>query len=232
MKKVTEFTQRAEKMYQAAKSRGEEVYGIKPWYSYASSIENGADVAFIGANPGGDRVDQTNDEQLGYLQLPYDENQQYQAWLDDRHWGDKKLQIRAIEAFEILFVGSAKGKHVLRNAASFNVVPMRSSNVNKLSKQTWDEGINWCMDVVAHISPKIIVCLGNGETKSAWSVFKRGMTEVEKRPIYNNFSIKRGRANYRFNNALVIGLPHLSRVHGMRQLSEAAMGWEIKADRP
>ena len=50
MSKVQEFTLRAEKMYQQAQSRGEEVYGIKPWYSSVSLIENGTDIAFIGAN--------------------------------------------------------------------------------------------------------------------------------------------------------------------------------------
>ena len=226
MSKVQEFTLRAKKMYEQAQSRGEEVYGIKPWYSSVSLIENGTDIAFIGANPGGGRIDQTNDERLGYLQLPYDESQQYQAWLDDMHWGDKDLQERAIEAFEILF--GSRGRDTLRNTASFNVVPMRSKVANKLSRQTWNEGVNWCIDVVANVKPKTIICLGNGEAKSAWSVFKRDMTEVEKRPIYNNFSLKRGRANFRFNNALVIGLPHLSRVHGMQQLRKAAKGWEIK----
>ena len=228
MNKVQEFTLRAKQMYEQSQSRGEEVYGIKPWYSSVSLIENGAETVFIGANPGGGRSDQINDEKLGYLQLPYDDNQLYQAWLDDRHWGDKELQVRAIEAFEILYGSRDKGRGALRNAASFNVVPMRSSDVNKLSRQTWNEGVSWCTDVVAHIAPKIIICLGNGETKSAWSVFKKGMTEVEKRPIYNNFSLKRGYANHRFNNALVIGLPHLSRVHGMPQLRAAAMGWEIE----
>ena len=228
MSKVQEFTLRAEKMYEQAQSRGEEVYGIKPWYSSVSLIENGTDIAFIGANPGGGRIDQTNDEQLGYLQLPYDENRQYQAWLDDRHWSDKDLQRRAIEVFGMFFGSRNRGRDALRSAASFNVVPMRSSGVDKLSRQTWGEGVNWCMDVVANVEPKTIICLGNGETKSAWSVFKRGMTEVEKRPIYNNFSIKRGRADFSFNNALVIGLPHLSRVHGMQQLREAAEGWEIE----
>ena len=228
MSKVQEFTLRAKQMYEQAQNRGEEVYGIKPWYSSVSLIENGTDIAFIGANPGGRRIDQTNDEQLGYLQLPYDENQQYQAWLDDRHWGDEDLQRRAIEAFGILFGSIDRGRDALRNTASFNVVPMRSSDVNKLSRQTWNEGVNWCLDVVASVKPKTIICLGNGEAKSAWSVFKEGMTEVEKRPIYNNFSLKRGRADFRFNNALVIGLPHLSRVHGMQQLREAAKGWEIE----
>ena len=235
MSKVQGFTLRAKQMYEQAQSRGEEVYGIKPWYSSVSLIDNSADIAFIGANPGGGRVDQINDEKLGYLQLPYDEDLQYQAWLDDRHWGDKDLQMRAIEAFGILYGGRDKGKDALRNAASFNVVPMRSSGVDKLSRQTWNEGVKWCLDVLDCISPSVIVCLGNGKSpgRSAWSVvadkkYGFGRTEYEERPVNGTYNLKRGRASLKSKDVLVIGLPHLSYPVDMRKLRRAAKGWEIK----
>lgn len=237
MTKVREFTLRANQMYEEALNRGEEVYGIKPWYSSVRSIENGADIVFLGANPGGARVDQINDEQSGYLQLPYDENLHYQAWLDDRHWGDKELQKRAIEAFEILYSSGERGRDALRNAASFNVVPMRSSDVNKLSRQTWNEGAKWCMEVLDHISPSIIVCLGNRKRpgRSAWSVvaderYGFGIPEYEERPVNGTYNLKRGFASLKEKDALVIGLPHLSYPVNMRKLREAAIGWEIKSD--
>ena len=110
-------------MLKEAKARGEPVYGAKPWYCSASIIERGAEVAFIGANPGGGPQSEAEDARLGYHKRPYDDHR-YNAWLDDRHWeGDGRgHQQRAVEAFEILF--GSQGRNILRRAACFNVVPL------------------------------------------------------------------------------------------------------------
>ena len=240
LRKARQFTRRAKHIYKRARSRSEITYGTKPWYCSVDKIENGADVVFIGANPGGRKQAWKDDLRSGGLEAPYEKRRHYQAWLDDEHWGtsgDKQrgLQARVLEAFDILF--SSDGESTLRNAASFNVVPMRSNEVDKLSRQTWNEGAKWCLDVLDHISPSIIVCLGNGKRpgRSAWSVvaderYGFGIREYEERPVNGTYNLKRGLASLKEKDALVIGLPHLSYPVNMRNLREAAVGWEIKSD--
>ena len=238
LRKVSQFTGGAERIYESARTRGEITYGLKPWYCSAEIIENGADVVFIGANPGGGEQDWKDDLCSGGLEAPYERRRQYQAWLDDEHWGtsgDKQrgLQARVLEAFDILFTGN--GEATLRNAASLNVVPFRSTGVEDLSTRTWNDGVKWSLGVIEHISPRVIVCLGSGVSKSAWSLFaghKNGfrMTEHEERHVYNRFCLKRGRATRQLGGTLVIGLPHLSRIYDMQRLREVAKGWEIRSN--
>lgn len=224
---IDEFDRRAKEMLKGATTRGEPVYGIKPWYCSVRIIENGAKVAFIGANPGGGPQSEEDDKQRSILRLPY-ENKKYNAWLDDTHWENGgEQQQRAIEVFRIFF-GPQRAERILRNAACFNVVPLRSKEVKDLSLETWKKGVSWCVDVLEHVSPKVIVCNGNGNRRSAWSVFRLDITELEERKIYNTFSLKRGRiACGKLAGALVIGLPHLSRMKSIRCLKNAAAGWEI-----
>ncbi len=237
MRKTRQFTHGANRIYKRARSRSEITYGTKPWYCSVDKIENGAAVVFIGANPGGEKQEWKDDLRSGGLEAPYEKGRQYQAWLDDKHWGtsgDKQrgLQARVLEAFDILFSGD--GETTLRNAASFNVVPMRSGNIGNLSKETWRDGAAWCISVLEHISPSIIVCLGNGKSpsRSAWSVItdKRcgfGITRYEERPVNGTYNLKRGCASLKSKDTLIIGLPHLSYPVNMEKMREAAMGWEI-----
>ena len=231
MSKVDEFTRRAASLHKDALARREKIYGMKPWYCQVNLIENGARVAFIGTNPGGGQREQQVDRESGGVEAPYDENRQYNAWLDDEHLRGSlgknrtKLQCRVKEAFRILF--GERGESVLRRAACFNVVPLRSCDVSKLSGETWTAGSAWCLDVIKHVSPEVIVCLGNG-SRSAWSLLANrhieiGVDDSERRKVYNNFYIKRAHITSGcLKGSLVIGLPHLSRVSNMRCLRRAA----------
>ena len=217
------FEQQAQQICDQAEARGEAVYGISPWYCAARLIEHGAKVAFIGATPGGGVRSQQEDERIGRLHKPY-EDLRYNAWLDDRHWEDPGPlhQRRVIETFKILF-GNSEGEDVLRGAACMNVVPVRAGSTSNLSARTWSEGVEWATRVLMRVSPDIVVCDGNGERKSAWSAlnsYGRGLTRVEERPLYNNFTIKRGQVE----GATVIGLPNLSRVSPAKFCADL-QGW-------
>ena len=200
------------------------MYGIKPWYSSAKTIEDGANVAFIDANPGGEEQAQVDEKRLGILNLPYVETD-YNAWLDDSHWGGGSLQASALDAFGILF--GKQGSRILRAAACFNVLPLRSKGTDYVSNATWENGVSWAISVLEHVAPRVIVCNGNGPTKSPWGVLGSvpfGITNLEEVPIYNNFRLKRGRvASGKLKGARIIGLPHLSRMRSMPRLTEAAI---------
>ena len=214
------------------------MYGAKPWYCSVSLIENGANVAFIGANPGGGSRDRSYDQLQGVLTRPYEENRLYNAWLDDTHWGGNlgrptDLQNSVKFAFGILF--GEQSESILRNTACFNVVPIRSRDVSKLSQQTWMAGVVWCLDVVEHISPKVIVCLGNGNNRSAWSAFAKrwkglGIGEIEQQKVYGTYYLKRGGISLgALTGTLVIGLPHLSRMQDVHALKRTAELMEINS---
>ncbi len=239
MDKVFQFERDAHQIYKKSKARGDETYGIKIWYCSVELIKNGADIVFIGDNPGGGKREWDDDIQSGGLDAPYDENRYYQAWLDDVHSGTSgnhqaELQKRVLQVFNFLFKDG--GEEVLRSTASFNVVPIRSKSVADLSKLTWEDGVRWCKSVVEHVSPKVIICLGNSEDKSSWSAFTSAkgsmvITEYEKRHVYNNFYLKQCRiSNGNLKDTLVIGLPHLARVRGIgfQKLLKVAQGWEIE----
>ena len=89
-------------------------------------------------------------------------------------------------------------------------------------------GASWCLDVTEHVSPEVIVCLGNGDGRSAWNVFASrwkgaGVSGVMQQEIYNNFSLKVCRISRgALEGTLVVGLPHLSRVYGMDAVRESA----------
>ena len=221
------FERKAEALLRDAESRGDAVYGMRPWYCSVSIIEKGAEVAFIGANPGGGAESEKTDKRLGVLAWPYDYDD-YCAWLDDRHWegSGPGHQKRAQGAFEILF--GQRGQEVLRNAACFDVVPIRSTGIGELSEGTWQSGVALAMEVLAHVRPRLIVCNGNGEGKSAWGVFRGqdqrfGLEVLAKASMTKKFSLKAGRITRgELAGVEVIGLPHLARMTSLPQLEAAA----------
>ena len=188
-------------------------------------------MAFIGANPGGGQQEWDDDVNSDSADAPYDKTRQYNAWLDDIHVTGNSgrqtaLQERVKKAFEIL--AGEQYEEVLRNAACFNVVPLRSMNVSKLSRETWMAGVEWCLAVSEHISPDVIICLGNGKD-SAWSVFANNVRgDLEKQKVYGTFNLKRGHISYgNLSGAQVIGLPHLSRMGDVEALRRAAVSLGI-----
>ena len=224
-----EFEQQARNICNQAETRGEPVYGISPWYCAAGQIEHGARVAFIGANPGGGARSQQDDDRIGRLRRPY-EDPRYNAWLDDRHWegGGGSHQQRVLDAFRLLF-GDSEGEGELRKAACLNVVPVRSVSTADLSSETWSSGVEWFTRVLRHVSPELVVCNGNGRSRSPWSALDSvgsGITAVELRAVYNTFNLKRGRiADGDLTETIVIGLPHLGRMRSIVRLRGASSGW-------
>ena len=228
---ISKYTKKAEDICIAAECRGENVHGIKPWYSSVRNFHNGANVAFIGANPGGGQASRTTDDQLGVLSWPYDDSRQYNAWLDDMYWESSSndstaSQLRVRKTFSILL--GARGEDMLRTAACFNVVPVRSSDVSKLSKCTWSARVSWCLDVAEYVAPELIICLGNSKGRSAWSVFAgrwrgTGLENPREEKVYGTFLLKRGEISQGvLRGTSVIGLPHLSRVDDLKALRRAA----------
>ena len=219
------FERKAEALLIEAKARGEPVYGMRPWYCSASIIEKGAEVAFIGANPGGGADSEETDRLLGVLKWPYDYDD-YCAWLDDRHWkgSGPGHQRRAWEAFEILF--GQQGLEILRKAACFEIVPLRSIGIGALSDETWQSGAALAMEVLAHVRPRVIVCNGNREGRSAWGFFRDqrfGMEVLAQEWMNKKFSLKAGRITRgEIAGAEVIGLPHLSWMRSPPKLEAAA----------
>ena len=191
-------------------------------------------MAFIGANPGGGKQSRKKDRKYGVLSAPYNKHRQYNAWLDDTHWKRKDLQKNVRKAFRILF-GKKRGESVLRSAACFNVVPIRSKDVKELSQVTWDDGVDWCINVMEHVSPRVIVCLGNQkDDKSAWSAFagKKDMNihKFKRERVQGKFYLKRGYiARGKLKGTLLVGLPHLSRMKNMSKLREAGKRLKIRS---
>ena len=223
---VRGFERKAEALLKDAQSRGEPVYGIKPWYCSANIIEKGAVVAFIGANPGGRPESEETDKELCVLDWPY-RYATYNAWLDDRHWDGfgRAHQESVLGAFRILF--GAQGEEILRNAACFNVVPLRTKRVNKLKKATWQSGTAWTMEVLEHVRPRLIVCNGSGVSRSAWGALldsRQGLAkEQHKVQVQGTLMLKIGRiAHGEIAGAEVIGLPHMSRAKSLHNLRVAA----------
>lgn len=101
----------------------------------------------------------------------------------------------------------------LLKTACFNIVPFRSPKVDDLSPQTWKLGTQWGLEVLEHIGPELIVCNGNGESKSPWSVIESayGIGERKVQPIGANASVKEG--------AIVSGPLKGTRIIGLSSLS-------------
>lgn len=223
---ASRFERKARELLKEAKARGEHVHGIKPWYCSAKLIESGAKVAFVGANPGGGRRAEVSDKKLGVLKQPYIDPK-YNAWLDDPNWEDgRELQERAVEAFGILFDVKKGWRSILRDVASFNVVPVRTHNTAHISQATWTKGVDWFLAVLEHIAPSVVVCNGNQLGKSAWSALKDhrfGVEEQERIPVYGTYYLKRGRIlNGKLAGRDVVALPHLSYVKSLERLRAAA----------
>lgn len=223
------FESSAQEMLKEAESREEPIHGVKPWYCSASLIERGAEVAFIGANPGGKSQSEADDSRLGILERPYNGESLYNAWLDDTHWeGDRGHQQRVAAAFEILF--GSNGRDILRKAACFNVVPLRSSGIKDMSTRTWNNGVDWVSDVLEHVRPSTIICNGNGSGRSAWSALsgsRFGIEVIEEPTVYHNFRLKRGRIRRgTLSGSDVIGLPHLARMRSIPRLRQAVQRLE------
>ena len=175
MNKVESFTTTAETLHAQAVRCGDDVYGFRPWYCSVRLITPTTQVALITSHPTGDQDDEEKDIEMGVLTAPFEVESSYQAWLDDTHWveieGCAPDQLMVQKTFEILFGGN--WVEVLRETASFNVVPSRSLSAGTFTDRTWNAGRALCYEILSYISPRVIVCLGNDGEKSAWRALER-----------------------------------------------------------
>ena len=192
------------------------IYGVKCWYSAARLFDQGAQIAFIGINPGGgDDSHSHQDKDNGYLEKPYKDTN-FNSWLNES-WGGKPPgssghQLSAQRVFKILY--GDDWKKVLRNTACFNVAPFRTGNVDELPSGAWEAATYWFKQVIEHVKPKLIICNGNGEGLSPWSV----ISDKYKLDSENRIQIGKAKAYLKqgviqsapLKNTRILALPHLS----------------------
>lgn len=190
---------------------------VKPWYSSLSTFKPGVEVVVIGANPAGNPKDPPEDSDVNSYQenLSRDGFNAYlhESW-EDYPVGKAPLQCAVSIVFQELF-GHCKSETRLLNAACFNVCPIRTWNTKErnLPEQVWQESMKWSKEVLNHLQPSIIICIGNNKERSSWSAITacRSATETGEVRIKNSPPVKCGRFHSPIGeNPMVIGLPHLS----------------------
>lgn len=148
-----------------AESFADQIYGVKCWYSSVRLLDQESKRVFLSINPGGDRPDPWEDQMAPYV------DPQHNAWLD-QDWGKgpggTPHQKRAVKVFDALY--GTNGKSVLRGTPSFPVAPFRTPRANMLPASAWQAAKSWFWEVLEHLKPCVILCNGNSETKSPWSV--------------------------------------------------------------
>lgn len=198
------------------------IFGVKCWYSDARLIEDGAEVAFLGINPGGDKDSQDLDKKAGSLKFPYT-RKGYSSWLDET-WLRTNHQEAVYELFQTIY--GAEWETKLRGTACFNAVPLRTRKQEDLSKQAWKMGTRWSMKVLEHVSPKLVLCNGSGGSRSPWAAVHDAFTleDIREIPIMTTAAIKSGViANGKLNGTRVIGLPFLGRFKRPAVFQELAL---------
>ena len=190
------------------------IHGVKPWYTAARLFNQSAERVFVGINPGGDERSNSQ-ENIGKGAAYNDPD--FNAWLDER-WqsnkppGEDIHQLRAQRVFKILY--GDDWEKVFRNTPCFNVTPFRTPNINQLPQEAWEASIPWFQQVLEHVNPKLIICNGNGEGRSPWSVLDESYTLGDKDKIHIKgvSSIKQGVIQSApLKDTKILALPHLSR---------------------
>ena len=195
---------------------------IKPWYSpYANFEPEACDVVVIGVNPGGNprRPDNTTGPAYGVnLKKPRGE---YNAYLDET-WegktapGEGKLQRGVVRLFKTLY-GADDWERQLRNAASFNVCPLRTRLAPHIPWVVWNESVPWCREILTYLQPQRIICNSNYRKRTPWTVvggstssmgFERNVTRPQDEICAKVQVGTAGLAG--LNRCEVIGVPHLS----------------------
>ena len=205
----------AKRVAASLRKEGEDVEGVKCWYSDAALIDKGAERAFVGINPGlaysGELRAQ---ERRGYLKAPYNQRR-YSAWLD-QEWGAKgpRHQAAGRQLFQVMYGSAWENK--LRSTACFNVSPFPTKKASQLSRRAWNWSASWFRQVLEHVNPRLLVCNGNGATgRSPWAVVSSayGINHIQEIPIGakgSTASIKHGRIGEGpLSGCRVIGVPFL-----------------------
>lgn len=200
---------------------------IKPWYSARSAIKPGVDVVVIGANPGGDAGAPPNDAKFESYQRDLNRDG-FNAYLDES-WdgarpGQSKLQRGVRTVFSTLYGGSANGDKSLRDSVCFNVCPLRTSGTSEIPPRVWNTSERWCVEVLTHLKPSLIICNGVGAGMSSWSAIGAAGNRVNlvHSERLGNFTVRGGTiATGELSGSKVLGIPHLSRVGSWGNLPNA-----------
>ena len=192
---------------------------LKPWYSSRSVFKSGVEIVLMSANPAGDPNNPPADTGVHTYQRNLD-REGFNAYLheswDDYPVGKAPLQCAVSIVFQEIF-GHCRSETTLLQAACFDLCPIRTRDTKEsnLPETVWKASVDWSQEVLDHLRPNIIVCVGNGNQRSAWSavrsIYDTGATP-RTIPVKKNFPIKYGVFRNRdSDSSLVIGLPHLSR---------------------
>lgn len=235
-----EFARRMERKAQRISKRFEnDIYGIKPWYSYAGLFDGQATRVFVGLNPGGSKKSEELDKQYQNRERVYKETG-YNSWLDEV-WGEGAPdpgasipQKRVQQAFQCMY-GSDNWEFILRDTPCFNVVPFRTSSGTKLPSGAWDAARPWFRQVLQQLQPKLIICDGSGDDKSAWAALKEFNVIKPSKPIRtaSTGQIKYGHVTSGpMKGAGVVALPHLSKKYFWPDDSAFQKLGELRDSRP
>lgn len=197
---------------------------VKPWYSSRAAFVPGVEVVVIGANPGGAADAPPNDAKIETYQRDLN-RKGFNAYLDES-WdgarpGSSKLQRGVRMVFSTLYGGSANGDDALRKSVCFNVCPLRTSDMSQLPPEVWSESVRWCMEVLHHLNPSLIICNGISDP-SPLAVFGRSLNLLDREPLGTTYVRYGVIANGDLEGAKVLGIPHLSR-HGLWSTTPVAI---------
>ena len=193
---------------------------MKPWYSSLSAFKPDVDVVLIGANPAGDPQNPPPDSAV----VAYKDNlarDNYNAYLDES-WkglpnGEEALQRGVRTAFYALTGDKDAGDALLRKSVCFNVCPVRTKETGQIPVAVWKRSEEWCMEVLQHLNPRLIICNGIGK-RSPLSCVNGPEDAVELRHLepFGSGCVRYGRINGNGPRAQcgVLGIPHLSRLPG------------------
>ena len=219
------------KAYDIAKQFEKEIHGVKCWYSVARLFSQRAERVFVGINPGGGEESDSKLKKSKIRQQPSYKNPRFNAWLDES-WGKPPgkamLQRKVRCVFETLYEDN--WENVFRNTPCFNASPFRSQDINKLPEDAWRASKSWFQEIMEHLKPRVIICMGNGE-RSPWnilcdvySVDKKPQDLIQRRTYY----LKQGAISTSpLIDTRIIALPHLKRIgkdnliRRLRSLSQA-----------
>ena len=170
---------------------------IAPWYNPACLFKPGTRRVLIAPRPFG----------FGYRPpMPYvpDDHDCKAMGCDERvmnelidySWGCRAPghDLRQIYA-RLLFVelyGIDGWEATLRGTPCFNLYPIRDYDLNELPGEVWDATIEWCKEVLDHLRPKTIICIGTDGRRTPWTALDRmlGLRQVGSRPISGSLVIK------------------------------------------
>ena len=206
-----------------AKPFEDSIYGVACWSSAARLFDEGAERVFIGTNPGGDEKDHRDAKRKGYHQMRY-RSHNFNAWLDEG-WrgsvpGQRANQRNVQQVFQAMY-GNKEWEKVLRNTACFEVAPFRTPEIKAMPLEAWDIAIPWFQKVLEHVKPRLIICNGNGERQSPWSVLGEiySLRDKNKTRVEGVASIKQAVIRHGIlKDTRIVALPHLSRFGRSKRL--------------